>query len=393
MVAGWPDAIKCAPGSSPPVIFYLWQTAPGSIFYYRSDEDIVSGANAYSQYGFNVDGTYNTFGSTRYASGAGDCLNKSISQLYASGQAFNFVGGGTAAASGAAGQVQFYSGGNLAADSGLTWDNANKRLGIGTAAPASKLVVAGVGTGTGLSVENGGNYWRLGGLGSGTATLLTFEGIAAIGNAYTGPLALRTGNTDKVTILNNGNVGIGTATPGRTLTVSDPAGATFGISNGTTETYFLQHTNGNFYVTNTGISGVYLGPNSTSWGVNSDHRLKTNIKTLSVIDRLDSYRAVSFNWKQDGKHDVGVIAQELYEIFPELVIKGSDDPDAKIETVGDADAWGVTYDKLGAIALEGVKELKADNDNLRAQLKAANDNNAAAIEDLRREINALRAER
>jgi len=40
--------------------------------------------------------------------------------------------------------------------------------------------------------------------------------------------------------------------------------------------------------------------------------LKENVQNLSVLDRLDDYRAVSFDWKSNGISDVGVIAQELY---------------------------------------------------------------------------------
>lgn len=106
-----------------------------------------------------------------------------------------------------------------------------------------------------------------------------------------------------------------------------------------------------------GDDGVYLTQDATSWTSNSDRRLKTNILDLNVLDRIDNFRAVSFNWIKNGNADVGAIAQELYKIFPEVVTVGSD-------TLGPngEGAWGIQYSKLGALALEGVKELKQQLD-------------------------------
>ncbi|MFA6279477.1 MAG: tail fiber domain-containing protein [Bdellovibrionales bacterium] len=92
--------------------------------------------------------------------------------------------------------------------------------------------------------------------------------------------------------------------------------------------------------------------------------------------RLDSrFRAVSFDWKKTGGHEVGVIAQEVYPLFPELVNKGDDDPNKDVK-MDDPKAWGVMYDRFGPLALEGVKELhalvknlKAENDDLRARIE------------------------
>ena len=51
---------------------------------------------------------------------------------------------------------------------------------------------------------------------------------------------------------------------------------------------------------------------------NSDINLKTNIETINTSDNIPQLK--SFNWKEDGKHSYGLIAQELEEMgYTELV--------------------------------------------------------------------------
>ena len=127
----------------------------------------------------------------------------------------------------------------------------------------------------------------------------------------------------------------------------------------------LDKSDDNLYIAGSSTeSGVYLTQGSAGgWSTFSDQRLKENIMDLNVLDRIDNYRAVSFDWKSSGEHDVGAIAQELYEIFPEAVTVG----DEKIRD-GNRGAWGIQYSKLGALALEGVKELKQELDSYNALL-------------------------
>ena len=108
--------------------------------------------------------------------------------------------------------------------------------------------------------------------------------------------------------------------------------------------------------------GLHVGGNSAqSWGIikaeadiraagdviayYSDERLKTNIIPISnALDKLNLIRGVYFDWNEKankihiGKHDIGVIAQEVQKVIPEAV----------------TDVWGegeekyhsVLYDKL-----------------------------------------------
>ena len=60
----------------------------------------------------------------------------------------------------------------------------------------------------------------------------------------------------------------------------------------------------------------------------SDARLKTNISQIkedNVLSKINALKVKSFNWKENGEHvKAGLIAQELQEVFPELVSKNRD---------------------------------------------------------------------
>jgi hypothetical protein len=208
----------------------------------------------------------------------------------------------------------------------------------------------------------------------------------------------------------SGNVGIGTSTPGAILDVEGPPiPSLFRLRS--TRTKPDVHWNvgpdpGNaFCIYNENNTGAFIGPGATGWSANSDVRLKTNIKSYTVLDKLADFRAVSFDWKTSGMHEIGVIGQELETVFPELVTKGSPLSDGQPE-MGGSDAWSVSYDRLGALSMQGVKELKTlfDRDHAELErLKAANEKLAAqhaadvkAIEKLHAEFRAwasLRAQR
>ena len=85
--------------------------------------------------------------------------------------------------------------------------------------------------------------------------------------------------------------------------------------------------------------------------VSSDKRYKDNIVNISSpLDKLSKINGVSFNWneishKETGKKDIGVIAQEIEEVLPEIV-----------ET-RDNGYKAVDYPKLTALLIEAVKEL------------------------------------
>lgn len=89
----------------------------------------------------------------------------------------------------------------------------------------------------------------------------------------------------------------------------------------------------------------------------SDQSLKTNIVTIEdALEKIELIRGVEFNWVESPQMpSMGVIAQEVESVFPELV--------------ADTNPKQVNYNGLIGVLIESVKALKADNEILRAMLE------------------------
>ena len=93
----------------------------------------------------------------------------------------------------------------------------------------------------------------------------------------------------------------------------------------------------------------------------SDKRLKDNIKPIeNALSKIESIGGYSFDWNDKQQTytgtDIGVLAQEIEAIAPELVIDR--------ETGYKA----VRYEKLVAVLIEGIKELSAKVNELENKL-------------------------
>ena len=93
----------------------------------------------------------------------------------------------------------------------------------------------------------------------------------------------------------------------------------------------------------------------------SDKRLKDNIKPIeNAIDKVKMIGGYEFDWNKLSKnegHDVGVIAQEIEEVLPELV-----------GTRGDG-YKGVKYEKLTSLLIEAIKDQQIQIDELKSKLE------------------------
>ncbi len=122
-------------------------------------------------------------------------------------------------------------------------------------------------------------------------------------------------------------VGIGTTTPSNILTIARGAGH----------------------------------PVSDGWETFSSRRWKTNIQTLhGALGKVEQLRGVSYDLKDSGKHEIGVIAEEVGQVVPEVV---SYEKNGK-------DATGVDYSRLTALLIEAVKQQQREIRDLKSELRA-----------------------
>jgi hypothetical protein len=79
----------------------------------------------------------------------------------------------------------------------------------------------------------------------------------------------------------------------------------------------------------------------------SDERLKKDITPVDdALSKVDHLEGVYFKWKSDDKEDIGVIAQDIKEVLPEVV---SEDNNGYLN---------VNYSGIVPVLIEAIKELK-----------------------------------
>lgn len=120
-----------------------------------------------------------------------------------------------------------------------------------------------------------------------------------------------------------------------------------GLTVGTNQLYV---SSGNVYT-----SGNFFATSNVTAYTTSDERLKDDVQTLSgALSKINEMRGVSFISKKDGKRCIGVIAQELQHVYPELVTEGEDG------------YLYVAYANLVGALIEAINELTARVEKLES---------------------------
>ena len=148
-----------------------------------------------------------------------------------------------------------------------------------------------------------------------------------------------------------------------TLRFNDGVIASFGSSN---DAEFFCNGSHMYMDLNTGIGNFYIRDGETTrftFNDNgaftatgditaySDARLKDNVKTIDgALDKVAAMRGVTYH--KDGKQGTGVIAQEMQEVMPEVVMQNDE-------------YLSVAYGNLVGVLIEAVKELRAEVEELK----------------------------
>jgi hypothetical protein len=187
---------------------------------------------------------------------------------------------------------------------------------------------------------------------------------------------------EKMSILHNGNVGIGTTNPGAVFHVQKESNLSqtsphFKIrGSGYNALHWLNGTS--YYIgqdstsrsirifSGSSTTGVQLTSNSTSWTTFSDERLKENITNLdSVIDKIKDIRCVSYTRSdvENSKEVIGFIAQDFIGKFDQVLDK------SKISDEDEEEYYSIKYTETIPVLMKAIQEQQTMIEDLKKEIE------------------------
>ena len=167
------------------------------------------------------------------------------------------------------------------------------------------------------------------------------------------PVSIGVGTTTS-TIASSGDIYVG---------VNAESYVRFQGSTGTKYARFYLESDEDFRLTEGGHGYFNGNVIAYSTAIASDAKLKDNVKPLQgCLDKVCQMRGVSYTWNEqsqkEGVEDIGVIAQEMAEIYPEVVteVEGLNGRDPHLT---------VDYARLAAVLINAVKELRVEVEELK----------------------------
>ena len=231
---------------------------------------------------------------------------------------------------------------------GAVGSGNTKTVNIGTGAAAGSTTTVNIGSSTGTATSQ--IYGKLALMGSSTGSV-TLQAAASAGSAtYILPNAYP--GTTGFALVSDTSGNMSWAAAGAAIT-SDTSTTTLypAMSTSNTGNFTAAKINANFT-----FNGATNTLTVTSLTESSSIALKENVSPLTnALDSILQLCGVSYD-RRDGsrKNEVGLIAEEVNKIIPNLVTKSaSGDPE------------GIQYTKLTAYLVEAIKSLKAEIDELK----------------------------
>jgi hypothetical protein len=277
--------------------------------------------------------------------------------------------------------TRLYIGTNGYIGVGTTSPNSKLDLGGGYGASGEKFLIYNDNTSSALAGTKAGFYLDRFSLSNNTTFVFaTYPG-------YDGSYIIASKNTSDTTLVarmtvrgESGNVGIGTTSPSDKLHISSTFDANIrltdsGVSNadwsllpssGNSVPIFRLYNRGTATVCTTwttdGKVGIGTTSPSTKLEVNgtitetSSIRYKENIESIKyALDKVLQMRGVTYTRKDSGLKEVGFIAEEIHDIYSDLVVKNEE---GLVESV--------SYGRFTALLIEAIKELKIEIEELKA---------------------------
>ena len=219
-----------------------------------------------------------------------------------------------------------------------------------------------------LTIEDGG----------GVLEVAVIGGVAEVATPNSTHLVFQTNGNDRMTIEPGGNIGIGTFFPDNLFHI-DGSGVFYPVrleGAGTTD-WQMGVSNSNFFrLFPGGGQWASLDPNTLTWSVNSDRKLKTDITKLeSSLDKLMTLDVKRYRYKDRSKRTIGLMAQDVEKVFPELV------RDEQISHKNTETVKSLNYSSFIYINIKAIQEL---NSKIENQVKQLNDQEVLINELLKR---------